>query len=537
MMKFILLKLCFVLSLIPVLSQKKFISSVHFPDTTKNIIRDKVFGLSEAIKATELKPILEFLASDSCEGRELGTRGNDRAAEFIAAKFNEYGIQKISDSGDYFQQVGFKWISWKNINVEINGFPYKNIWDFVSLATDNEDLKININEIVFLGYGIESSQYNDYKNVDVKDKVILIYKGEPFSKKGISYVNGKSTASIWSQSLDLKLIAAKKNGVKCVLIIEDKFKELVDSKRGLILSPSVLLNKDEYAKIQLCNSIHLSSSMAVKLLGKSLKKVISYREKIQSKGKPKHFTIKQNIKIEQEREVSSVSGRNIMAYIEGTDKKNEVVILTAHYDHLGIRGKDVFNGADDNASGTTTLTQIARAFQLAKNKGISPRRSVLCLLLTGEEKGLLGSMYYVNNPKFPLQQTIVDINVDMVGRIDEKYKSKGKYIYVIGSDRISSELHLLNEKVNNDYSHLIMDYTYNGENDPNKYYYRSDHYNFAEKGIPSIFFFNGTHEDYHRITDDREKILFGKMEKIGKHIFYLAWAIANQDEGLPVDRN
>ena len=536
-MKSILLNLSLILVIVPGFSQKKFISSVHFPDTTKKIIRDEVSVLSEVIKASELKPILEFLASDSCEGRELGTRGNDRAAEYLASKFNDYGIQKIGNKGDYFQQVGFKWISWKNINVEINGFPYKNIWDFVSLPTDNEDLNFNLNEIVFLGYGIESSQYNDYKNVNVKDKVILIYNGEPFSKKGLSYVNGKTTASIWSESLELKLMAAKKNGVKCVFIIEDKFKELVDAKRALMLSPTVLLDKDETAKNQLCNSIHLSSSMAVKLLGKSLKKAISTRDKIQSKGKPRHFNIKQIVKIEQEREIGSVTGRNIMGYIEGTDKKNEILILTAHYDHIGMRGKDVFNGADDNASGTSTLTQIARAFQVAKNNGKGPRRSVLCLLLTGEEKGLLGSMYYVGNPRFPLQQTIADINMDMVGRIDEKYKPNGKYIYVIGSDRLSSELHLVNEKVNNDYSHLIMDYTYNGENDPNKYYYRSDHYNFAEKGIPAIFFFNGTHEDYHRIGDDAWKIDYNKMELIGRHIFILAWELANRDHKISRDNN
>ena len=150
-MKSILLNLCLILVIFPGFAQKKFISSVHFPDTTKKIIRDEISVLSEVIKASELKPILEFLASDSCEGRELGTRGNDRAAEYLASKFNDYGIQKIGNKGDYFQQVGFKWISWKNINVEINGFPYKNIWDFVSLPTDNEDLNFNLNEIVFLG--------------------------------------------------------------------------------------------------------------------------------------------------------------------------------------------------------------------------------------------------------------------------------------------------------------------------------------------------------------------------------------------------
>lgn len=516
--------------------QNKYISSVSIPDSTKKISKDSATQFAEIIQASEMKRMVYYLASDSCEGRELGTKGNDRAADYIAHEIEQNGIPKFGLNPSYFQPVNFKWISWDNIKLSINDFEYKHMWDYLSIPRENKNLNVNTDEIVFLGYGIETSKYNDYKNLNLKDKVILIYNGEPTTKEGKSYLTGSSIPSSWSLNLDLKLDAAKRHGVKCILIIEDKFKELVDLNRLKVLSPTVVLDIDEKPENEIVNVLHLSPWVTTKLLGSSLKKLIKTRDKIKRTGRPQSLVIKTKLGIEQHKLEQQVIGRNILAYIEGSDKKDEVLIISAHYDHIGMRGKDVFNGADDNASGTTTVTQIAKAMQYAKSIGKGPRRSVLCLLVTGEEKGLLGSMYYVNNPVFPLSSTIADINIDMVGRIDDKYKPNGNYVYVIGSDRLSSKLHEYNESINAQYSHIIMDYTYNAENDINRYYYRSDHYNFAEKLIPAIFFFNGTHEDYHRIGDDPEKIDFNKMEKIGRHIFLLAWKLANAEKRISVDR-
>ena len=215
--------------------------------------------------------------------------------------------------------------------------------------------------------------------------------------------------------------------------------------------------------------------------------------------------------------------------------KKEIVVVSAHYDHIGKRGNAVYNGADDNGSGTTTVLEIAQAFAKAKADGVGPRRSVMMIWVTGEEKGLLGSDYYSEFPVFPLENTVVDVNVDMVGRVHEKYEDNPNYIYVIGADRLSTELHQINEAANDKYSNLVLDYTYNDENDPNRFYYRSDHYNFAKKGIPAIFYFNGTHADYHMISDTVEKINFEKMEKVGRLIFHTAWELANRDKRIEVD--
>jgi len=224
-----------------------------------------------------------------------------------------------------------------------------------------------------------------------------------------------------------------------------------------------------------------------------------------------------------------IKGENILGYIEGTDLKEELLIITAHYDHLGKHDSLIFNGADDDGSGTVAALEIAEAFMLAKKEGKGPRRSVLIMPVSGEEKGLLGSKYYTDNPIYPLKQTVANLNIDMIGRLDD-WHDTANYVYLIGADRLSQELHDISEKINKDYIGLNLDYTFNEEDDPNRYYYRSDHYNFAKNNIPVIFYFNGVHEDYHKTTDTIEKIDFEKIKNITRLIFLTAWEIANREE-------
>ena len=219
--------------------------------------------------------------------------------------------------------------------------------------------------------------------------------------------------------------------------------------------------------------------------------------------------------------VKYIKGENVLGYIEGTDKKEETVIITAHYDHLGKHEEKIFNGADDDGSGTVAAMEIAEAFMIAKKEGKGPRRSILIMAVSGEEKGLLGSKYYTDNPIYPLENTVANLNIDMIGRIDD-WHNNANYVYLIGSDMLSQELHNISEEVNKKYV-------------PNRYYYRSDHYNFAKNNIPVIFYFNGVHEDYHKTTDTIEKIEFKKIEVISRLIFLTAWEIANQDERLKLN--
>ncbi len=228
---------------------------------------------------------------------------------------------------------------------------------------------------------------------------------------------------------------------------------------------------------------------------------------------------------------------NIWAFIEGSEKPDEIVVLSAHYDHVGIKNGEVYNGADDDGSGTVALMEMAAAFQKAKNEGNGPKRSILILHVTGEEHGLHGSRYYSENPLFPLQNTVADVNIDMIGRRDDLHKDTNNYVYVIGSDYLSTDLHKICEDINKEYTQLILDYKYNDRNDPNRFYYRSDHYNFAKHNIPSVFLFNGIHADYHKPGDDVSKIEFDALTKRTQYAFAITWEIANREKRLAVDRS
>jgi Zn-dependent M28 family amino/carboxypeptidase len=227
--------------------------------------------------------------------------------------------------------------------------------------------------------------------------------------------------------------------------------------------------------------------------------------------------------------------QNIIAYIEGSEFPNEYIYISAHSDHEGIIDGEIYNGADDNGSGTSAVLEIAQAFNKAIADGYRPKRSIVFLHVTAEEVGLHGSRYYTKNPVFPLKNTVTTLNIDMIGRVDAKHKDNQDYIYVIGADRVSTELHYVAEKANSTFVNLDLDYKYNADNDPNRYYYRSDHYNFAVRGVPVIFFFNGEHEDYTKPTDTADKINYPLLAKRTKLIFATAWYLANSNERLKIE--
>ncbi|MET0760644.1 MAG: M28 family metallopeptidase [Flavobacterium sp.] len=228
---------------------------------------------------------------------------------------------------------------------------------------------------------------------------------------------------------------------------------------------------------------------------------------------------------------------NIWAFIEGSEKPDEILVISAHYDHVGITDGEIYNGADDDGSGTVALLEIAQAFMQAKKEGHGPKRSILFLHVTGEEHGLHGSRFYSENPLFPLKNTIANINIDMIGRRDAEHANTNNYVYVIGSDRLSTDLHTANIIANKKYVNLDLDYKFNDLKDPNRFYYRSDHYNFAKNGIPSIFFFNGVHADYHKESDTPDKIEYDALAKRAQLAFVLAWELANRENRPVVDKD
>lgn len=487
-----------------------------------------------------LKQWLDVLASKGMEGRETGQRGQRLAAEYIAKQFNAMGLPPKAERNTYFQEIHLQNESWNDIALIVDDQTFQNRADFYVYPAYNPDLPLSkIKEVVFVGYGIDDPQYTDYGKVDVKGKAVLFYNGEPLDSSGKSLVTGTFFRSNWSVDWRQKVQKAKEKGATMAFIIDDKIAEsLKNNRRNLSAygwKPVSATAANQYTGY--IPNIFVSPAVATAILGKKMGKVQDMlAAQKNNKGNVEPINLKQKIEVRLDKEVKILDGSNVLGVIEGSDYKDEYVFVTAHYDHLGASDSTVvFYGADDNASGTCAVMNIAKAFAEAKKAGSGPKRTVVCMLVSGEEKGLLGSKYYVEYPVFDLKNTVVDINIDMIGRTDALYKDSSDYIYVIGSDRISTELHRINEMNNKEHTKLKLDYRYNAKDEPNHYYERSDHYNFAQQGVPAIFYFNGTHPDYHRPTDTADKINFPLLAKRAQLAFYTAWEVANRPWRLVID--
>jgi hypothetical protein len=494
------------------------------------------------ITAEDTKALVDKLASKEFQGRETGEEGQRLAADFIAQQFKEAGIPAKGDRNSYFQKIYLSNESWTNIGMKVGDQELKNKTDFYVYPSANPSTPLlNLKEVVFVGYGIEDPKYNDYNKADVAGKAVIFYDGEPLDKSGNSLITGTSFKSNWSIDWKKKVQLAKTKGAVMVFIIDPKFEENVKSNKKLLSTYGwkPVSSYDATKPVDFINNMFVSPATARVIFGGKTEKIDDALSDLQGGEKFKAVKVKSKIEVRLEKAVKRLEGSNVLAVIEGSDElfKKEYVFVTAHYDHLGSPDSTVvYYGADDNASGTSGVIEIARAFMEAKKKGMGPKRTVVCMLVSGEEKGLLGSRYYVDFPMFPLDKTIVDINIDMIGRVDKPHETNPNYIYVIGSDRLSPELHEINEYVNAEYTKLALDYKYNAKDDPNHYYERSDHYNFAERGIPSIFYFNGTHPDYHRPTDTADKINHEVLVKRAQLAFYTAWDIANRPARLRIEK-
>jgi hypothetical protein len=493
------------------------------------------------ITASDLKVLLEVLASKSMEGRETGEAGQRKAADFIAQQFKDAGIPAKGDRNSYFQKILLSNESWSNLSLKVEEQEFKNKVDYYVYPAFNPKMpEINLKEVVFVGYGIEDPKYNDYAKADVKGKAVIYFDGEPIDEAGKSKITGDMYRSNWSVDWKKKVKLAKEKGAIMVFIIDPKIVDNLKSNRRSLSSGGwkPTASNAEKSTADWVNNMFVSPALANALLGDKAEKVLATLvDGGTDKFKP--TKVKRKIELHMDKEGATLEGSNVVAVIEGIDPllKKEYVFVTAHYDHLGSPDSSVvYYGADDNGSGTSGVIEIARAFQEARKQGIGPKRTVVCMLVSGEEKGLLGSKYYVEFPLFPLDKTVVDVNIDMIGRLDEPHKNNPNYIYVIGSDRLSPELHEINERVNMEYTKMELDYKYNAKDDPNHYYERSDHYNFAEKGIPAIFYFNGTHPDYHRPTDTVEKINFDALAKRAQLAFLTAWEVADRPARLAVEK-
>ncbi|WP_255478742.1 M28 family peptidase [Rufibacter sp. XAAS-G3-1] len=497
---------------------------------------------ANTITAADMEKYLRVLASDSLEGRETGERGQKMAAEYIANHFKSIGVPGPVKTGSnpYYQTFDLEKSSWGEGYVTVGSKRFTMGKDFFVLGASpyqNEETA----QVVFAGYGIDDPAYSDYTNLDVTGKAVVVLAGEPKKADGTYLMSGTDKMSTWSQDARTKAAAATKKGAKSVLVVmgttDAEFQQMTGRYAGMLTRPSIGFGAST-AQPRAAN-IYISPSMAATLLNTKPEQLLNYGASVAKAGKAvaSPYKAATNVKIKTARNKQPLPTENVLGYVEGTDLKDQLIVISSHYDHEGIKNGVVYNGANDDGSGTVAVMELAQAFAQAKKNGHGPRRSILFLAVTAEEKGLLGSEYYTDHPIFPLENTVADLNIDMIGRHDKEHEGKPDYIYVIGSDKLSSELHAISENANKTYTKLDLDYTFNDPNDPNRFYYRSDHYNFAKHNIPIAFYFNGVHEDYHQPTDDVEKINFPSAEKVARLVFYTAWDLANRTERIKVDSN
>ncbi len=501
---------------------------------------DDAAKYASVITGANLQKQLTIIASDDFEGRETGTEGQRKAAAYIESQFKTMGLKTAPALNGYQQYYPLYQDSLVTAGFTLNGKDAVFGKDFITPLNSNETGKFKGKKAVFVGYGIDDEKYSDYKDIKVKGKVVIFFLGEPKKDDGNYIITGTKRGGEWSfPGISKKLAIAAAKGAIGALVInpnQDIFSQrTIDNgkKTGVYFPRAVAtgtksinyaLVSHAYAKTILGGSFdfdsYLKSAKASEVL-----KIHSFETRLKTAFNfNKYRTV--------------INASNVVGIIEGTDKKDEYVFLTGHYDHLGKHDGKIYYGADDDGSGTCAVIQMAEAFSKAAAEGHRPRRTIVFMTVSGEEKGLWGSEYYSDHPFYSLDKTSVDLNTDMVGRIDTERKTGDtmNYVYVIGHDKISSDLPIINEAANNNNTRLVLDYKFDDPNDPNRIYFRSDHYNFARKGVPILFFYDGMLKaDYHKPTDTVDKITWDLYEKRVRMIFHTAWLMANRDEMLKRD--
>ncbi|TRZ42311.1 M28 family peptidase [Robertkochia solimangrovi] len=493
------------------------------PEKLTEATEEQRISFANTITEEELKEHLYTYASDEFKGRETGTESEKTATAYLKKNYEEMGIPAAKGGDNYFQNVPIEQTEIPTGSITIDGKTYTIGSEIITYSS----LKGNDLEIAYAGYGIDSPDYSDYNELDVNGKIVLIKLGEPISADGTYLLSGSKEPSDWSnwrETLSKRVQIAKEKGAAGVLYSDDQYfgrtKQRFDYYKSSGHSGQMRLKSDDNPIAVMFINSETAASIYPEFATAESGSVLATKAQIDIDNHAKEVT-----------------ANNVVALIKGKTKPDEYVVVSAHLDHVGVDANgNVFNGADDDGSGTVAVLEIAEAFKKAADAGYGPDRSIIFLHVTGEEKGLFGSEYYTDHPIFPLANTVADLNIDMIGRIDPDRTGDRNYIYLIGSDKLSTELHNLSEEVNKKYANIQLDYKYNDKNDPNRFYYRSDHYNFAKNNIPVIFYFNGTHADYHKISDTPDKINYDLLTNRARLVFQTAWEVANRPERIIVDK-
>jgi len=501
----------------------------------------------DTISAAQLRDYLSFIASDEMEGRDTPSRGLDTTAKFIAMNLTRWGFKPAGDDGTFFQRIALRrdQLDGARSTAEINGQKFNFGDDFLANAVG----ATLTGPLVYVGRGwiIQSKNMDDYKGIDVKGKIMIVLGGGP--PPGLTQADIRANQG---QGLANPTQYARAHGAKGILVIPEAgtIQNWEQQRQRLTQPARATVEKFQtQAGSAPVPTITMSAKMANALFAGEKFDAAAIVSRGQSPDPVAAFDLNssKSVNITVAVKPDHPMTQNVVAVWEGGDAvlKNEYVAVGAHYDHIGIcapgTADPICNGADDDGSGTTALLGMAEAISHAKQR---PKRSVLFVWHCGEEKGLWGSRYFTDYPTIPLAQIVTQLNIDMIGRskkdgdTDARNKdlSGPNQIYVIGSRMMSTELGELTDAVNKSYLNLQFDFRYDDPSDPNRFFFRSDHYNYARKGIPIVFFFDGVHEDYHRPGDEPQKIDYVKMEKVARTVYVMLWEVCNRATRVKVDK-
>ena len=484
-----------------------------------------------------LRQDLSVLALDEYAGRETGQPGQRIAADYLARAFAAAGLTGPVPGSDnpYFQPFTLRRLA-PAAAITIGSRTFVVNKDYYVLLRDPGALATPVRP-AFVGYGINTKGYADFAAgaPDLRGKDLVLLLGEPQTPAGQPLLGQAGRASAYGSpgfpemmARSPALFSVKPHATFRSAASAAAFARVPQDYEHLFDHPNQVAFPEEPAPAATgLNVFIVSPEMGAALLGTTPASLAQYQQAVAATGQPvaSPFT-PATPQVTGSNELFAT--KNVLGYLAGTDKKAEVVVVSAHYDHLGTVGGQVYHGADGDGSGTVSVLALARAFAQAKKAGHGPRRSLLFLANVAEEIGRLGSQYYTEHPVVPLANTVADLHIDMLGRVDSVHQGKGDYVYAIGSDWISQELRALSEATNQRYQPLALDYIYTTIIDPTHLYRRSDHYSFANYRVPVIFYTSGLHSDYHQPTDDVARIDFPALARRSQLVFHTAWALANR---------
>jgi peptidase M28-like protein len=503
------------------------------------------FGNVEAITAAQLKEWLYVVASDDMEGRDTPSRGLDQTAKFIADHLSRWKVKPGGDDGTYFQKFA---LTSRRVEPEltiasVNGQSFKLGEDFIAEPIQGQAS----GRVVFVGHGhvIRDKDVDAYQGIDVKGKVMLVVEKIP---RGVSFQDFRGRKA--GEDYDTPETYARAHGARGIIYIPSASTITFWRNRH---SFSLLASRMKMEKPQQVGAnipvIYASEKMVKAILdGEKLDyEAIRKQSDDGAPGEAFDLSAGKQVSFNVNAKVDRSITQNVVGVIEGADPalKKEYVAVGAHYDHVGMSKNDegdrIFNGADDDGSGTVATMAIAEALAKSPER---PKRSVIFVWHAGEEKGLWGSEFFTSNPVVPIEQIVTQLNIDMIGRSKQagdgnpanKDLTGPNELYVIGSKMMSTDLGNLSEEVNNSFLKLAFNYKYDDPNDGERFFYRSDHFNYAKRGVPIIFYFSGVHEDYHGLADTPDKIDYQKMEKVARTVFATMWKLANAPGRPKVDK-